>query len=89
MNDLISKGTIIVDGQDVQLEFSLGGDMKFLVMIMGINSATADYACLWCKFTKMIVGIPASHSSSTMKLPNGGIWRRSRKCAILRTTLDV
>ena len=26
--------------------------MKFLVMIMGINSATADYACLWCKIHK-------------------------------------
>lgn len=26
--------------------------MKFLLMIMGINSATADYACLWCKIHK-------------------------------------
>ena len=52
VNELISKGTITVDGQDVQLGFFLGGDMKFLLMIMGINSATADYACLWCKIHK-------------------------------------
>ena len=26
--------------------------MKFLLMIMGMNSATADYACLWCKIFK-------------------------------------
>lgn len=52
VNALISKGTISVDGEDVQLEFFLGGDMKFLLMIMGLNSATGDYACLWCKIHK-------------------------------------
>lgn len=26
--------------------------MKFLLMVMGMNSATADYACLWCKVHK-------------------------------------
>ncbi|KAL9977503.1 hypothetical protein ACROYT_G014911 [Oculina patagonica] len=29
-----------------------GGDMKFLLMFLGLNSATADYACLWCKIHK-------------------------------------
>ena len=52
VNELIRKGTMSVDGQDVELEFFLGGDLKFLLMIMGINSATADYACLWCKIHK-------------------------------------
>ena len=28
------------------------GDFKFLAMIMGLNSATANYACLWCKIHK-------------------------------------
>ena len=35
INDLIEKGTLSVDGEDVQVEFFLGGDMKFLLMIMG------------------------------------------------------
>ena len=26
--------------------------MKFLLMIMGMNLATADYECLWCKMFK-------------------------------------
>ena len=52
VNELISNGSTTVDGQNVQLEFFLGGDMKFLLMIMGINSATADYACVWCKIHK-------------------------------------
>lgn len=32
--------------------FFLGGDYKFFLMIMGLNSATADYACLWCEIHK-------------------------------------
>ena len=49
MNQLVSQGSISIDGVEVELEFFLGGDMKFLLMILGLSSATADYACLWCK----------------------------------------
>ena len=52
VNLLIERGTILIDGQEVQLEFFLGGDFKFLAMIMGLNSATANYSCLWCKIHK-------------------------------------
>ncbi|KAJ7327833.1 hypothetical protein OS493_026112 [Desmophyllum pertusum] len=52
VNQLISKGTLSIDGEEVELEFFLGGDMKFLLMILGLSSATADYACLWCKIHK-------------------------------------
>lgn len=52
VNGLINKGSISVDGKDIKLNFFLGGDMKFLLMIMDLNSATADYACLWCKIHK-------------------------------------
>ena len=52
MNQLISKGTISIDGEEIELEFFLGGDMKFLLIILGLSSATADYACLWCKIHK-------------------------------------
>ena len=27
----------------------LGADWKFLAMSVGIESATADYFCIWCK----------------------------------------
>lgn len=52
VNELIDKQTISIDGKEIKLKFFLGGDMKFLLMIMGLNSATADYACLWCKIFK-------------------------------------
>lgn len=52
VNELISKGIIFVDGQDVELEFFLGGDVKFFLMIMGINFVIVDYFCVWCKVYK-------------------------------------
>ena len=52
VNNLMHKSFISIDGQDVELEFFLGGDFKFLLMILGLNSANADYACLWCKIHK-------------------------------------
>ena len=52
VNQLISTGMLAIDGEDVELEFFLGGDMKFLLMILGLSSATADYACVWCKIHK-------------------------------------
>ena len=48
MNELIETGTILVNGEHINFEFFLGGDMKFLLMIMGLNSAASHYACLWC-----------------------------------------
>ncbi|CAB3981176.1 Hypothetical predicted protein, partial [Paramuricea clavata] len=52
VNGLIESGTMLIDDTEVNLEFFLGGDLKFLVMIMGINSATANYSCLWCNIHK-------------------------------------
>ena len=52
INNVISKGETTVDGKKVKLEFFLGGDMKFLLMVMGLSGATSTYACLWCKIHK-------------------------------------
>ena len=48
IDDLIDKGNISIDENEIKLDFFLGGDLKFLLIIMGLNSATADFACLWC-----------------------------------------
>lgn len=29
--------------------YYLGGDLKFLAIVTGIDSATSTYACIWCK----------------------------------------
>ena len=35
--------------KSTEIEYFLGGDWKFLTTITGIDSATANYACIWCK----------------------------------------
>jgi len=52
INNLIEKQFISIDGNDVKVEFFLGGDLKFLLIIMGLNSAIADFSCLWCLIHK-------------------------------------
>ena len=52
INNVISKGETTADGKKVKLDFFLGGDMKFLLMVMGLSGATSTYACLWCKIHK-------------------------------------
>ena len=36
----------------MKLELFLGGDLKFLLMVMGMNAASPNYACLWCLLHK-------------------------------------
>ena len=43
-----------VGGKKYNIQFYLGGDMKFLAVVCGIESATSEYACIWCKYS----GIP-------------------------------
>ena len=52
INYLISKSVLIVDDQEIKLEFFLGGDYKFLLKILGLKGATSLHACLWCKVHK-------------------------------------
>ena len=41
VNELINKGSTLIDGEEVDLEFFLGGDLKFLLMMFGINNQHA------------------------------------------------
>ena len=50
----------------MRLNFFLGRDMKFLLMIMGMNSATADYACLWCKMFRWDTSKPSDYYNKEM-----------------------
>lgn len=52
INDLIKNGYLEVNKQKVNTEFFLGGDYKFILLMLGLKSATADYACAWCKVPK-------------------------------------
>ena len=52
INSLISKKKMEVGGKSINLEFFLGGDYKFILLMMGLKGATSYYACVWCKIHK-------------------------------------
>lgn len=52
MNALISQGYITMDGKRINTEFFLGGDYKFILLMLGLKSAISTYSCAWCKVKK-------------------------------------
>jgi len=43
---------VTIDQRVYKITFFLGGDWKFLATVTGLESANADYACIWCKCPK-------------------------------------
>ena len=41
--------SLCINKTTYSLEYYLGGDWKFLAMATGIDSASSEYACIWCK----------------------------------------
>ena len=35
------------------MQYFLGGDWKFLALVCGIESASSNHACIWCKCSKI------------------------------------
>ena len=40
---------ITIDRINYNIKYHLGGDMKFLALVCGIDAASAKYSCIWCK----------------------------------------
>ena len=47
--EIAQLDTIRIGEYEFEIEFMLGADWKFLAMSVGIESATSDYFCIWCK----------------------------------------
>ena len=43
---------LTIEGNVYKILLFLGGDWKFLATVCGIESASAEYACIWCKCPK-------------------------------------
>ena len=43
---------VTIEGQVYSIQFYLGGDLKFLALVCGIENANAEHACVWCKCPK-------------------------------------
>ena len=52
INALVKEKKIEVNGKTVNLEFFVGGDYKFLLILMGLSAANSNHACVWCKVHK-------------------------------------
>lgn len=52
INSMISDTKITVNGHELETEFFLGGDYKHILIMLGLNGATSNYACAWCKIHK-------------------------------------
>eukprot|EP00117_Sycon_ciliatum_P048316 scpid94204/ scgid34412/ len=52
IDSVIRSNGVEVNGKHHPISIVLGGDMKFLNMAMGLSSATANHACVWCKVHK-------------------------------------
>ena len=56
LQDIISEAkdleTVTINDISYQIQLFLGGDWKFLAIICGLESATSQHACIWCKCSK-------------------------------------
>lgn len=43
---------VTINGKVYNIALYLGGDWKFLATVCGLESATSDFACIWCKCPK-------------------------------------
>lgn len=52
INEMVAQEKIAVNEGTVNLEFFLGGDYKFILLMMGLSGATSNHACVWCNIHK-------------------------------------
>ena len=48
---------IIINDNKYDIQYFVGGDIKFLALVYGIKSATSPYSCIWCKCPIKMRGI--------------------------------
>ena len=49
---MITEGKVTVGHIKIKTEFFPGSDCKFIFFMLGLNGATANYACAWYKIQK-------------------------------------
>uniref|UniRef100_A0A1X7TWP4 Uncharacterized protein n=2 Tax=Amphimedon queenslandica TaxID=400682 RepID=A0A1X7TWP4_AMPQE len=52
INEMVRKPSIIIQGVSYSLKFILGGDYKFLLLLLGMNAAHSNYSCIYCTIKK-------------------------------------
>ena len=49
INSLFSSKSVEVNGEKIQVNVCMGGDYKFLLMVLGMAGATSNHAFIYCK----------------------------------------
>ena len=52
INNILSKKKWIVSGKEIEVDYFVSADMKFIQILLGLGSSTGEYACPWCKVKK-------------------------------------
>jgi hypothetical protein len=52
INKLYEKGSSAVEGKHFDLDILMGGDMKFLQLVLGLGGSLCNYSCPWCRVHK-------------------------------------
>ncbi|XP_028417002.1 uncharacterized protein LOC114541217 [Dendronephthya gigantea] len=52
INQIVKDGKISIKDHNIPVELLLGGDYKFLLLLLGMKSATSDHSCIWCTIHK-------------------------------------
>jgi hypothetical protein len=48
-NTLYEKASIEVEGKHFDLDILMGGDMKYLQLVLGLGGSLCNYTCSWCR----------------------------------------
>ena len=77
INSLFSSKSVEVNGEEIQVNVCMGGDYKFLLMVLEMAGATSNHACIYCKIHTDDRRDMSKHMISTAKK----IWQeQSKKC---------
>ena len=52
INKLYEKGSSAVEGKQFDLDILMGGDMKFLQLVLGLGGSLCNYSCPWHRVQK-------------------------------------
>jgi hypothetical protein len=49
VNEASELKSVTINENEHRVEYFLGGDLKFLAIVCGIEAANAIFSCVWCK----------------------------------------
>jgi hypothetical protein len=52
INTLYEKASIEVEGKHFDLDILMGGDVKYLQLVLGLGGSLCNYSCSWCRVHK-------------------------------------